>query len=357
MKIKILDEPRRTLLELLSRVRREVDMVAPFYDMNMIGNIIREIPENVTFRLLTRVDSNSDPEALEKIAQYAEIRAIRNLHAKLYIFDDSKAIISSANLDASGNIEIGVLLSGKSRPLNELINLFQDWWKQGEKITSRKIKESKELIKNRQKESVASEPAISFGKRITPKERIEEIRVIDKHLILNINWNPYGYKKPWTGHDADRKIYCHDRPCVCESSNGKDHCASAVLFKTYLYATTKNAILKDRLVFFIARNPYLGGRYYFVGFLCMKSNKHLGKAWGKNLFWFEADKNRSVLFPTRGEAVIEVHKDLIEKMGSLRGNPKYISSEDALNILTKYYKKTMDEKVRNILKRSFLVRI
>ena len=79
---------------------------------------------NLSIQILTRIrvqdliDGASDLEAFEKLLQLAEVRGlevtvkcISNLHAKVYIFDENSAIVTSSNLTPSGlksNVEYGI---------------------------------------------------------------------------------------------------------------------------------------------------------------------------------------------------------------------------------------------------------
>lgn len=137
-------------------------------------------------------------------------------------------------------------------------------------------------------------------------------------------------------------------------------CRSSYLFEDFKYATTKSAIEKGRLVFFIAKNPNLKDHkdydYYFVGLLYMKSGLDK-RAWGERLYYFEATKKKSIRFPSSGNKVIRLDKDLEKKLGSLRGNPKYISREDAISILREYFEKTRDRKAKEILEKDLGIRV
>ena len=104
-------------------------IVAPFVK----EQIVRKIHESFDFEnleLITRFNlrdfaSNvSDLKSLKfSVANNASVYGIRQLHSKIYIFDDRSAIISSANLTYGGlvsNHECGILLTDKNTVKNIL---------------------------------------------------------------------------------------------------------------------------------------------------------------------------------------------------------------------------------------------
>jgi len=326
------------------------------------------------------------------VEQLAEIGNVRNshlpddLHAKVFIFDD-QAIVGSPNLSwkaLRSNIEAAVVV--KDRNLVErIVAFFKKLWNAAEPVEPSQIEQMKEYWREcrplRESYSLRQIDRIpTYTKR---KERWSRPVVPsgdDRHILINHNWNPHGYRKPCT--DSERlsgmqRICCHEsRRCYDEAW---DYCASSYLFKNYEYATSKKAIKKKRLVFFIARNPNINNQYYVCGFLYMVSDKPgIKTKWGKEtVYYFEGSKKKSVRLPGRGNSLVKFDKALVSKLHSLgvywsrkpegyddtayigsstRKNPRYISKEDAVTLLRECYRKTKDKRVLRILKDDFAVK-
>ena len=95
----------------------EVRIVCPFIKKGALERLPSLRPSGVRvitrFNLAEFAEGASDVEALRKLLDAgASIRGIRNLHAKLYLFGSSRAIITSANLTQAAltrNQEFGVV--------------------------------------------------------------------------------------------------------------------------------------------------------------------------------------------------------------------------------------------------------
>ena len=95
----------------------EVRIVCPFIKKGALKPLLSLRPSGVRvvtrFNLVDFAEGVSDLEALKKLLDAgASIRGIQNLHAKLYLFGSSRAIITSANLTQAAltrNQEFGVV--------------------------------------------------------------------------------------------------------------------------------------------------------------------------------------------------------------------------------------------------------
>ena len=95
----------------------ELLMVSPFIKARALANLLADPPASI--RVITRFNLEdfaqgvSDIRALRfLLGAGAAVRGIRNLHAKLYVFGLSRAMITSANLTEAGmvrNHEFGVV--------------------------------------------------------------------------------------------------------------------------------------------------------------------------------------------------------------------------------------------------------
>ena len=88
----------------LSDTKKDLHFVSPFIKLGITKQLLQDSALNRT-RVITRLNKTdflngvSDTEALRFLLDSgAEIHGIKGLHSKLYIFDDSQAIVTSANL-------------------------------------------------------------------------------------------------------------------------------------------------------------------------------------------------------------------------------------------------------------------
>ena len=111
-------------------------IVSPFIKLGPASRLLSLGPESV--QVITRFNMNdfasgvSDSGALRHLLQGgARVRGIKNLHAKLYLFSSSRAIVTSANLTDSGlrrNAEFGVVTDDPAA-ITRCIAYFDGLWK------------------------------------------------------------------------------------------------------------------------------------------------------------------------------------------------------------------------------------
>ena len=114
----------------------EVRIICPFIKGRALKHILRYKPGKL--KVITRFDLNdfaqgvSDVAALRMLLDVnARVRGVRNLHAKLYIFGTSRAIITSANLTEAAlnrNHEFGTVVTGTAE-VKECRDYFDSLWK------------------------------------------------------------------------------------------------------------------------------------------------------------------------------------------------------------------------------------
>ena len=95
-------------------------VTSPFVT-GLFAEITAELPQNVERTLITRIElqqfarGSSRLESLVNIArQGVKIHSLINLHAKIYLVDDSEALVTSANATRMGltrNLECGVVVT------------------------------------------------------------------------------------------------------------------------------------------------------------------------------------------------------------------------------------------------------
>ena len=116
----------------------EVRIVCPFIKKGAFECLLSHQPGDIQvitrFNLVDFADGVSDVEALRMLLDAdASVRGIQNLHAKLYLFGKSRAIITSANLTKAAltqNQEFGVV-SEDAAVIAACRNYFDELWQRG----------------------------------------------------------------------------------------------------------------------------------------------------------------------------------------------------------------------------------
>ncbi len=127
--------------EAIAADRTELRLVCPFIKVRAARRLLTGkrpglIQVITRFHLGDMCDGVSDSEALGLLLENgAKIRGIRNLHAKLYLFGDQRAIVTSANLTEAAllrNHEFG-FVSSESRIIERCREYFETLWKRAGK--------------------------------------------------------------------------------------------------------------------------------------------------------------------------------------------------------------------------------
>lgn len=112
----------REISDALRADASELRIICPFIKKNAIERILEYRPGKIQvitrFNLADFAEGVSDIEALRELLKVgADIRGIKNLHAKIYLFGSSCAIITSANLTKAAlerNHEFGLVAEDES---------------------------------------------------------------------------------------------------------------------------------------------------------------------------------------------------------------------------------------------------
>ncbi len=127
----------RIIGEAVKADRTILRVVCPFIKVRAAKRLLEiKCPEKIQiitrFHLGDMCDGVSDTEALRLLLENgAKVRGIRNLHAKLYIFGDQRAIVTSANLTEAAllrNHEFG-FVSSESGIIGRCRDYFEELWK------------------------------------------------------------------------------------------------------------------------------------------------------------------------------------------------------------------------------------
>lgn len=146
MDFKFIDENwAKEFQDISLRNSNEFKFVTPFIQLKTIKDILKR--GVLKFKLITRFNLSdfykgvSSLDAIEYILeQGGQIKGIKNLHSKLYVFDSKEAILSSANLTQSAllrNFEFGMYTS-QADAISFLEKYFDDLWNTIPSILDRK---------------------------------------------------------------------------------------------------------------------------------------------------------------------------------------------------------------------------
>ncbi|MFP3903847.1 MAG: phospholipase D-like domain-containing protein [Armatimonadota bacterium] len=110
-----------TLFDMTARCAHRLTLLAPFVKYNVFERLLGVKADSVEVRLLSRFSVPQFHRGVSDIAVFRRalatdsvVRSLQRLHAKVYIFDDTHAIVTSGNLTTAGlqsNVEYGVVLS------------------------------------------------------------------------------------------------------------------------------------------------------------------------------------------------------------------------------------------------------
>jgi hypothetical protein len=171
MKFEIIKNPSADIFLDLVRTSKEQLLASPFIKANVATMILDNKPTEARISLMTSYKltsfyrNSSDLIALKSfIENKIEVRNYPLLHAKTYIFDSDRAIITSANLTLGGlqnNYECGVLIHDSNivgRLKSDFLKIFAD--EQKVSVVTEKILSTTEDILAK----VAQEKKITFEK-------------------------------------------------------------------------------------------------------------------------------------------------------------------------------------------------
>ncbi len=135
MPIELLDlNHRDTIIDAFDKAKHRIRIISPFIQESMTRYLVDSMGKGITSQLITRfyredfIRSVSSLSALKGL-QHAgvEIYALKDLHAKVYLFDDNVAIIGSANFTGGGfgnNIELSLYIEDEYDLIQRLSGYF-----------------------------------------------------------------------------------------------------------------------------------------------------------------------------------------------------------------------------------------
>ena len=134
------------LFDALKADSSHVRIISPFIKASVIERLLEQEPTKLQvitrFNLADFAAGVSDVTALRQLAEArAQVRGIKNLHAKLYVFGSTRAIITSANLTSAGlnrNFELGTI-SEDVAIVRACQQYFDRLWVEAEELQSQEI--------------------------------------------------------------------------------------------------------------------------------------------------------------------------------------------------------------------------
>jgi len=108
-------------MELVSQSNDNILLCSPFIKKDVVDQLLSAKPFDTQVDVITASNTlnykrgSSDISAIKTLVdQGFDVRNYNNLHAKIYVFDDKKALVTSSNLTNGGfsrNFEYGLLIS------------------------------------------------------------------------------------------------------------------------------------------------------------------------------------------------------------------------------------------------------
>lgn len=128
----------KELTDAASADRGRLRIICPFIKLGALDDLLRAKPREIEvitrFNLRDFAAGVSDLSALERLLdRKARVRGIRHLHSKLYLFGDSRAAITSANLTGAAmgrNAELGIVAMDAST-VAQCHDYFEGLWSKG----------------------------------------------------------------------------------------------------------------------------------------------------------------------------------------------------------------------------------
>lgn len=133
----------------IRELKNDLLIISPFIQKGITEELLPRT--KIGIRVITRFNLRdfysgvSDIEALEMLlVRNAQIKGVRNLHAKVYIFDHARAFVTSANLTETAltrNHEFGVTTDNADL-VASAVKYFEELWRRaGESLTKQRIAE------------------------------------------------------------------------------------------------------------------------------------------------------------------------------------------------------------------------
>ncbi|HAQ37340.1 MAG TPA: hypothetical protein DCQ58_02425, partial [Saprospirales bacterium] len=155
---------------MFSKAKSEIIIVSPWIKYSTLQKVIDRVDpnENIIWKVLTRNNHDdflagfSDIDAFKLMVENNafDLRAIRQLHAKVYIVDGVSSLVTSANLTVGGmeiNTEAGIA-STDPNEVSELLKEFKIWFDQANLLDELwLVEEQQKLLESKKQEWIEIE--------------------------------------------------------------------------------------------------------------------------------------------------------------------------------------------------------
>jgi HKD family nuclease len=126
---------RDAIIDAFEKAQQRVRIISPFIQESVSRHLAEATCKGISSSLITRfyredfIKSVSSLTALKNLCEVGvEIYALKELHAKLYLFDDNVAIIGSANFTGGGfgnNIELSLYIEDEYELIQKLSEYYE----------------------------------------------------------------------------------------------------------------------------------------------------------------------------------------------------------------------------------------
>lgn len=191
------------ILNLFGSSQKCIKIISPFLTMSMADILCREVSKKglecifiTRFYMEDIINKANSIDAIEKMMDNGiEVYAVKCLHTKLYLFDDSDAILGSANFTNGGfksNIELSVHISDDVALSNELHDYFDGMIDRLREmpeslITKEIIEDAKKRYQDvflSKKESAYNRNGKMYGAALNKRDNLEKSDEICKELAV-----------------------------------------------------------------------------------------------------------------------------------------------------------------------------
>jgi hypothetical protein len=178
---------REQLIEALKYVQHHLLLVGPYIKADVVAMLREVLTERLTLRplavrVITRIlpddflSGASDITALQHLLAWptelpgskVELRAISNLHAKVWVFDSTLALVGSGNATYSGlesNLEYGLAIAEPSL-VERILQDWQAWWEQAAPISAGELEQIRLWLA-----ALADDPDVLRANRVVLEKR------------------------------------------------------------------------------------------------------------------------------------------------------------------------------------------
>jgi hypothetical protein len=183
---------RASFLRWASGATETVRVAAPFIKLDAACFLATAATRGVNISVLTKFSLHSfergvsDLNALFMLKEKgARLRTAPKLHAKVYLFDNSRAVVTSGNLTTRGlvgNIEYGVTIT-EPGTVREIVRDFDRWFgskSESSPVNEEMLLESRRILANLPKPDRSTERKLAAQQKrvlaLSPEEADEEFR-------------------------------------------------------------------------------------------------------------------------------------------------------------------------------------